>query len=122
MYLSHPKHLNSVSDFSIPQKTLGFKGFVQRLLGYTNWYKFFMGKVLVSKIKTLRESKGLSQRRLALALDVTENTISNWENGRTGLDWFERISKLCETLECSPNELFGYVEVTEMTAEDSQQL
>ncbi len=81
-----------------------------------------MGKVLVSKIKTLRESKGLSQRRLAQALDVTENTIANWENGRTGLDWFERISKLCETLECSPNQLFDYLEVTEMIGDGSDEI
>lgn len=63
------------------------------------------------KIRELREKRGLSQRRLAQALDLTENTIANWENGRTGLDWFERVAKLCEALECSPNELFGYVEV-----------
>jgi putative transcriptional regulator len=70
-----------------------------------------MGKVLVPRIKELREKKGLSQRRLAIALDMTENTVANWENGRTGLEWFERVAKLCEVLECSPNELFGYVEV-----------
>ena len=70
-----------------------------------------MGKILVPKIRELREKRGLSQRRLAQALDITENTIANWENGRTGLDWFERIAKLCEVLKCSPNELFGYVEV-----------
>ena len=70
-----------------------------------------MGNILVPKIKELREKRGLSQRRLAQALDLTENTIANWENGRTGLDWFERVAKLCEVLKCSPNELFGYVEV-----------
>ncbi len=69
-----------------------------------------MGKVIVPKIKELREDKGLSQRRLAQALDVTENTIANWENGRTGLEWFERVSKLCQTLDCSPNDLFDYIE------------
>jgi putative transcriptional regulator len=70
-----------------------------------------MGKILVPKIKELREKRGLSQRRLAQALDLTENTIANWENGRTGLDWFERVAKLCEILDCSPNELFGYVKI-----------
>ena len=70
-----------------------------------------MGKILVPKIRELREKRGLSQRRLAQALDITENKIENWENGRTGLDWFERVAKLCEALKCSPNELFGYAEV-----------
>lgn len=72
----------------------------------------------MSKIKELRERKGLSQRRLAQAIDVTENTIANWENGRTGLDWFERISKLCQSLDCSPNELFAYVEAEEAGIDD----
>lgn len=72
-----------------------------------------MGKFLVPKIKELRENNGLSQRRLAQALDVTENTIANWENGRTGLEWFERVAKLCEVLNCTPNQLFGYVEAEE---------
>jgi putative transcriptional regulator len=72
-----------------------------------------MGKILVPKIRELREINGLSQRRLAQALDVTENTIANWENGRTGLEWFERIAKLCDVLKCTPNQLFGYVEAEE---------
>ena len=74
-----------------------------------------MGKTIVPKIKQLRERRGLSQRRLAIALDMTENTIANWENGRSGLDWFERVAKLCKALDCSPNDLFDYVEGGEAT-------
>jgi len=65
----------------------------------------------VSRIKQLRESKGLSQRSLAIAIEKTETTIANWEHGRTGLEWFETIARLCNVLDCSPNDLFGYEEV-----------
>lgn len=65
------------------------------------------------KIKELREKQGLSQRRLAQALDITENTVANWENGRTGLEWFERVAKLCRALNCTPDELIGYISIPE---------
>jgi transcriptional regulator with XRE-family HTH domain len=65
----------------------------------------------MSRIKELRQRKGLSQSGLARELEMTESTVRNWEHGRTGLEWFERVAKLCEVLECSPNELFGYEEV-----------
>ncbi len=66
----------------------------------------------MSRIKELRQRKGLSQSGLARELEMTESTVRNWEHGRTGLEWFERVAKLCEVLECSPNELFGYEEVS----------
>jgi transcriptional regulator with XRE-family HTH domain len=71
-----------------------------------------MGKIVMSRIKELRQRKGLSQSGLARELEMTESTVRNWEHGRTGLEWFERVAKLCEVLECSPNELFGYEEVS----------
>jgi transcriptional regulator with XRE-family HTH domain len=63
------------------------------------------------QIKQLRVDQGLSQSQLARELGITETTVRNWEHGRTGLEWFERISRLCDVLKCSPNELFGYEEV-----------
>lgn len=67
----------------------------------------------MSKVAELRKRAGLTQRQVAIKLDVTESTIANWEQGRNALTWFERVAKLCEVLNCSPNELFGYVEVGE---------
>jgi transcriptional regulator with XRE-family HTH domain len=60
------------------------------------------------QIKQLREKRGLSQSQLAREMEMTETTIRNWEHGRTGLDWFERVARLCDVLQCTPNELFGY--------------
>lgn len=42
---------------------------------------------------------------MAIALDVTETTIYNWEQG-TGISvWIERVVKLCEILDCEPKDL-----------------
>lgn len=57
-------------------------------------------------LKAVLEARGLYP-----IISVKESTIANWEQGRNALGWFERVAKLCEVLKCSPNELFGYVEV-----------
>jgi transcriptional regulator with XRE-family HTH domain len=77
-----------------------------------------MERELVSKVADLRERAGLTQRQLAIALDVTESTIANWERGRNGLKWFKMVADLCKALGCSPNDLFGY-EVPERDGETS---
>ena len=70
----------------------------------------------MSKIADLRKSKGLTQRDLSIALDVTESTIANWETGRSGLKWLEFIAKMCEVLECDVSDLIDYQE--EIFSED----
>ena len=67
-----------------------------------------MGEILVSRVAELRKHQDLTQRELAALVGVTETTIRNWENNRSGVEWFERIAKLCNALGCTPNELFGY--------------
>jgi putative transcriptional regulator len=76
-----------------------------------------MGEITVSKVAELRKRLNLTQRELALAVGVTEATIRNWENNRNGVDWFERVAKLCDLLQCSPSDLF---EVQSTTDEGSQ--
>jgi transcriptional regulator with XRE-family HTH domain len=60
---------------------------------------------LISNIAQLREQAGLTQRELSLILGVTETTIANWERGRSGLDWIERLIKLCKALNCNLEDL-----------------
>jgi transcriptional regulator with XRE-family HTH domain len=60
---------------------------------------------LISNIAQLREQAGLTQRELSLLLGVTETTIANWERGRSGLDWIERLIKLCKALDCNLEDL-----------------
>ena len=64
----------------------------------------------MSKVAELRKQASLTQLQLAQAVGVTESTISNWESGRNALVWFERIAKLCATLNCAPSDLIAYVE------------
>jgi transcriptional regulator with XRE-family HTH domain len=71
----------------------------------------------VSRITLLREQMGLTQIELAQLLDVTENTIANWEKGRSGLDWIIRVIKLCKIFQCTPDQLIEYVVETEPVEE-----
>lgn len=50
-------------------------------------------------IKTIRQTKGMTQDALAEALFVTRQTISNYENGRSrpDLDMLLRVSEVLET-------------------------
>ncbi|MEB3218436.1 MAG: helix-turn-helix transcriptional regulator [Nostocales cyanobacterium 94392] len=67
----------------------------------------------MSRVAELRKNQDLTQRQLADLVGVTESTIRNWENNRSGVEWFERIAKLCKALGCTPNELFGYEKIGE---------
>ena len=65
---------------------------------------------LISKIGALREKQGLTQRQIAMELGVTETTVANWERGRSGLDWIDRLNRLSKLLECDLDELIEYEE------------
>ena len=65
---------------------------------------------LISKIGELREKQGLTQRQIAIELGVTETTVANWERGRSGLDWIDRLHRLCKLLDCDLDELIEYEE------------
>ncbi len=64
-----------------------------------------MEKNALSNVAELRERAGLSQTQLAALMGVDTNTIRNWERGRSGLDWFVKLARLCEILECDPKDL-----------------
>jgi transcriptional regulator with XRE-family HTH domain len=61
-----------------------------------------------SKIAELRDQAGLTQRELALLLGVTETTVANWERGRSGLEWIDRVIRLCKALNCNLEDLIEY--------------
>ncbi len=58
---------------------------------------------------SLRKSKNLSQEEIADRLGVSRQAISKWENGQA-MPETTNVLKLCEILEVTPNELFGYEE------------
>ena len=45
---------------------------------------------LSDKIKTIRISKGMTQKQLADILNVSQNAIYNWENGGRSRVWLGR--------------------------------
>lgn len=58
-----------------------------------------------SMISDLRNDLGMTQRRLAEKMDVTESTVANWEKERRSLDWIVQIKRLCEILDCNVEQL-----------------
>ncbi len=61
------------------------------------------------RIAKLRDQKGLTQLELAQQVGVTETTIANWERGRSGVEWLDRLIRLCATLDCAPEDLLSYI-------------
>ncbi|MBE9042449.1 helix-turn-helix transcriptional regulator [Oscillatoriales cyanobacterium LEGE 11467] len=66
-----------------------------------------------SKISQLREQAELTQLELSQLVGVTETTIANWEKGRSGLEWIERLIRLCNALDCQPQDLIEYIPAAE---------
>ena len=57
------------------------------------------------KIKeTAKKLKGYSLYRLAIVLNMPQQTIYSWANGRTQPS-YENMDRLCEVLECSIGDL-----------------
>ena len=59
-----------------------------------------------TKIKNLRESRGLSQKSFAQKIGVSSSRVSNWEQGvnRPDIDY---IVTICRILQISADELLG---------------
>ena len=58
------------------------------------------------KIKeTAKDKKGWSLYRLAIELNLPQQTVYSWANGRTQPS-YENMDRLCEVLECSIQNLF----------------
>lgn len=62
----------------------------------------------VVKIGQLRKQAGLTQLEVAKLLGVTENTLSNWEVGRSGTDWIKLIVQMCTLYQCEAQDLIKY--------------
>jgi putative transcriptional regulator len=72
--------------------------------------------MLGSNIKTIRRSKGLSQEKLAIKLNVVRQTVSKWECGLSVPD-SEMLISISEVLEIPVSALLGE-NVTEVPVDD----
>ena len=57
------------------------------------------------KIKKLRESKGISQYRLAELTGINRSTINRYENGSIQKISFDNLLKICKALEIDIKEI-----------------
>ena len=64
---------------------------------------------MLEKIKYHRKRQKLTQIQLSQALGVSNTLVGNWEGRRTSIS-AEIVPKLCQVLEITPNELFGFNE------------
>lgn len=72
------------------------------------------------RIKKLRESRGLSQRQLAEALNISNSRVSNWEQGINRPD-ADMLGDLCRALHVSPSELLDvYLSEDDFTAKERE--
>jgi transcriptional regulator with XRE-family HTH domain len=59
-----------------------------------------------TRLRDLRKGKDLTQSRLGVLLGLGRNhLVSDWETGRRK-PRIESIERICDVLECEPNELF----------------
>jgi transcriptional regulator with XRE-family HTH domain len=64
-------------------------------------------KIIFSeRLRSLRNSKGLSQKNIAEKIGITEAGYQNYEVGRR-LPTFEKLLAICNALDCSADYLLG---------------
>lgn len=61
--------------------------------------------------KRIKEDKIITQKQLAEKLNVSPVAVNKWLNG--GLIDYNKIPALCEAINVTPNELFGFEDNSE---------
>lgn len=59
----------------------------------------------MSKIRNLRENKGLSQENIARELKIKQQAVAKWESG-SALPRADKLPQLAKILDCTIDELF----------------
>jgi transcriptional regulator with XRE-family HTH domain len=71
-----------------------------------NWYEFVDMSVFAERLKLLRQSRNITQTRLAELLDVSPRVYNRWEKGGN-IPHFETIVRIADILKISLDELAG---------------
>lgn len=66
-------------------------------------------KCVGENLKYARKLKGLTQKQVAMQLNMTQQQYSRFENGVFELN-YDLIMTLCKMLDTTPNELFDFNE------------
>ena len=70
----------------------------------------FGGVIVIKRLRQLRESKNLTQLRLAMELNVSQETISGYEIGKA-VPPAEMLVKLADALDTSVDYLLGRTDI-----------
>ena len=65
-----------------------------------------LAKKIGQNLKEARKFKGLTQKEVAMKLNMTQQQYSRFENGVFELNYYQIII-LCKLYEITPNELFN---------------
>ena len=77
--------------------------------------------VVCERIRHYREKAGIERLAFASALEITKNTVINWETGRSRPD-INLIPKICEILSITPYQLFDLEDPNQTISKDEKQL
>lgn len=66
-----------------------------------------LSKMVGENLKLARRAKGITQAQIAKELNKYQSDYSEYETGKIQLD-YEKIVYLCNRLDITPNELFGF--------------
>ena len=70
-------------------------------------------------IRQKRDLKGWKAAQLAEAVDVSEQTISSWENGKSDIS-IKNLRKLAKALDVTPMDIMAGKDITEMSMEEKE--
>ena len=66
-----------------------------------------IAKTVGENLRAARKAKGLTQKEVATMLEKYQPDYSEYETGKIELD-YAKIVFLCEKLDVTPNDLFGW--------------
>ncbi len=70
------------------------------------WYSFVKGAIIIFRLKELREKRKISQMRLAIELNLSQNSISRYESGMREAD-YKTLLAIADYFNVSLDYLFG---------------
>ncbi len=70
--------------------------------------------------RSLRKRRRLTQQQMARKARLSKTTISNLESGKQSKIELDTIGKLCEALDCTPNDIFEFESGNEETLLQTQ--
>ena len=78
-----------------------------------NRYNFVKGVFIIFRLKELRTAKNISQVRLAIELDINQNSVSRYENGEREAD-YKTLLAIADYFQVSLDYLFGRTDTPEV--------